>query len=401
MGAQSASAPEARMATDPVVTPHIAARRSAPSDHDWDRLLAQAITGRSARAVYQPIVDLTRLEIVGYEGLIRFDGAPGLGPDRWFAEARARGIEGELDAVAVSKVLEYRDDLPEHCFLSINLEPRSLTSAALQRVLRGAGRLDGVVLELTEHARIESYSALEPLIDRYRAAGAEVAVDDAGAGYAGLQHVLALRPHFLKLDRSLVEGVHRDGAKRALIEMMGIFADRIDARMIAEGVELLDEALCLRELGVPLAQGYLFARPGDPWVGIEPDVTRHLHTGVSLPDADGVVVELVESAPTASIDDLEHASTILGDDDDADLVVLIDRWQRPVGLFTPAAALEGRPVNVTRVDANSPVTDIAARLMNRAPRHRFDPVAVINDGGQLLGVVRMERVVTMLTRLAR
>ena len=98
-----------------------------------------------------------------------------------------------------------------------------------------------MVIELTEHERIDSYAALEPALDRLRAAGALLAIDDAGAGYAGLQHVLSLRPDIIKLDRALVEGLDRDEAKRTLVEMIGTLAGRLDAWLLAEGIETGEE----------------------------------------------------------------------------------------------------------------------------------------------------------------
>ncbi len=94
---------------------------------------------------------------------------------------------------------------------------------------RHEGNLGGLIVELTEQTPIDSYLDLEPDLNQLRAAGALIAVDDAGAGYAGLRHLLQLRPSMIKIDRELIQDVDRDEAKRALIEMLGIFASRVDA----------------------------------------------------------------------------------------------------------------------------------------------------------------------------
>ena len=84
-----------------------------------------------------------------------------------------------------------------------------------------------------------------------------IAVDDTGAGYAGLHHLISVRPEIIKLDRTLVAGIDTDRPRRALVEMFGSFANRFDAWVLAEGVETAAELATLRRIGVPLAQGFL------------------------------------------------------------------------------------------------------------------------------------------------
>ncbi|CAN5911837.1 hypothetical protein BH23ACT2_BH23ACT2_18710 [soil metagenome] len=199
--------------------------------------------------------------MVGYEALARF-AHPAVtgGPDAWFAAATDRGLAPELDAVALRSALARRADLPSNCFLTINVEPSSLASDAVGAVLFAPADLGGVIVELTEHQAWNPL-ILGPALDKLRGAGARIAVDDAGAGYAGLQAILELRPSLLKLDRALVEGVDHDEAKAALIEMVGVFANRVDAWVLAEGSETAAEARRVVDLGIPLAQGYYFGRP--------------------------------------------------------------------------------------------------------------------------------------------
>jgi EAL domain-containing protein (putative c-di-GMP-specific phosphodiesterase class I) len=119
----------------------------------------------------------------------------------------------------------------------------------------------GVGVEVTEHSPVEDYDALLAVLDVLRAAGVLLAVDDAGAGYASLRHVLRLRPDVIKLDIALVAGVHTDLARQALVAAMVGFAAATGARLVAEGVEEAAEAAVLRELGVEYAQGHLYGRP--------------------------------------------------------------------------------------------------------------------------------------------
>src|SRR5579875_2611059 len=191
---------------------------------EWRELLRRPLERGTVTAAYQAIVDVARGVVVGYEALARFPGPTTAGPLEWFAAARRLGLAADLEAAALSAALLGRPHLPRNCFLTVNVSPDLLDSAPVRRVFEAEGDLGGLVVELTEQTPIDSYRSLEPHLNRLRAAGALIAVDDAGAGYAGLTHLLGLRPSIIKLDRGLVEGIDRDEAKRALLEMIGVFA---------------------------------------------------------------------------------------------------------------------------------------------------------------------------------
>ena len=121
-----------------------------------------------------------------------------------------------------------------------------------------------LVVEVTEHAAVTDYDALADRLERLRDRGIRVAVDDAGAGFASLRHVVELEPDVIKIDGSIVRGVDRAPLQAAMVETLGVFAERAGAVVVAEAVETPGELVTIRELGVPAAQGYLFASPGRP-----------------------------------------------------------------------------------------------------------------------------------------
>lgn len=147
-------------------------------------------------------------------------------------------------------------------FVSVNLSPHSITSGGLGAVLSGHD-LSRVVVEVTEHAPGEDYPALQEAMSAFRAAGLRVAVDDAGAGYASLRHVVQLQPDLIKIDISLVRDIDLDPVKQALASSLVGFAHTTHATLVAEGVETQAEYDTVARLGVTLAQGYLLARPGE------------------------------------------------------------------------------------------------------------------------------------------
>ena len=221
----------------------------------------------AVRPVFQPLVSLPGGEIVGYEALARFDDRHDMPPSWWFAQAHRFGLGPKLEAEAVRVALA-EPGRPEGTFLSINLSPSAMRSPQVRAVL--PEDLRGVVIEITEQEQVLQDDSLQRSLAPLRARGARIAVDDAGAGYAGLQQVMRMQADMIKLDRSLVTGVHVDPVKAALVRSLVHFAAETGAELCAEGIESLDELRCLTELGVSLAQGFGIGRPAPAWSTVEP-----------------------------------------------------------------------------------------------------------------------------------
>lgn len=207
---------------------------------------------------FQPIVDLRSGAPVGLEALARFGERP---PAECFAEADLVGLGVELELLAASSALAAQPHLGDGLDLAVNVGPEALTSERFLELVDDA-RADRLIVELTEHARIDDYRPLLAAVAALRERGARLAVDDAGAGYAGLSHILTVGPDIIKLDLGLVRDVHRDPVRAALAASLVSFAGRTGAGLVAEGVETREEADALLDLGVRHGQGFLFARPG-------------------------------------------------------------------------------------------------------------------------------------------
>ena len=209
--------------------------------------------------VYQPIYRLADKKIVGVECLSRFADSENRGPDQWFAEAAEAGLGVDLELTALRSALRGMAYLPDDIYVAINVSPAAILSGKVEKALRGVapGR---VLLEVTEHAVVDDYprlaKALEPLRGHVR-----LAIDDAGAGYSGLKHILEMRADIIKLDMSLTRGIDADPARYALATALVAFADQIGSQIVAEGVETKAELSALESLGVSFAQGYYLRRP--------------------------------------------------------------------------------------------------------------------------------------------
>jgi EAL domain-containing protein (putative c-di-GMP-specific phosphodiesterase class I) len=216
--------------------------------------------------VFQPIVSAVDGALMGAEALARFDTPDYLPPDRWFQDARDVGLADELELQAVAAALIAATQLPDRAYVSINVSPWTLAKPQLLQTLRsGPIPLDRVVIEVTEHVEVTDYQDLAHAVRKLRAAGARIAVDDAGAGYSSFRHILSLAPEFIKLDRSLISGLDEDPARRALTAAVVMFGLEMQSTVIAEGIETPHEFTVAQTLGIDAAQGYLFGRPTDDW----------------------------------------------------------------------------------------------------------------------------------------
>lgn len=213
--------------------------------------------------VLQPIFRIADQRLVGFECLSRFTGPEKWTPDIWFKMAASVGLGTELEMRAVQKGLALLDLFPRDLYLTFNVSPDTIISGALAHAIaRKHGRR--VIVEITEHASVEDYAALSGALNDIRIKGVRLAVDDAGAGYASLRHILALQPDIIKLDISLTHNIQDDLARHALAAALVHFGRETKSQILAEGVETAVELEVLRKLGVETAQGYFLGRPMPP-----------------------------------------------------------------------------------------------------------------------------------------
>ena len=234
-------------------------------DREKRQMMTQMITdimaGRHFDIYWQPIVDLATTRSVGVEALSRFAPLPYRPPNLWFADAAEVGLQLELEEATLAAALLDSSALPPDLYLSLNASPPMIASGRLPQLFRTANP-KRIVLEITEHEAITDHDGVISALGDLRQMGVRLAVDDVGAGYAGLSTVLRLQPDILKLDRSLVSQIDKDTARQSLANAMVHFAGEVGAKVIAEGIERSQEHQMLHRLGVTMGQGYLFARPG-------------------------------------------------------------------------------------------------------------------------------------------
>jgi PAS domain S-box-containing protein len=236
-----------------LLIPALAGRRATANLSDPIR---RAIDEVAFVPHFQPVVELESRSIVGYEALTRFnDGTP---PERRFADADQAGLGQELELACLRAAMEASRRLPAGRWLSLNVSHWLLSKLADPAVLADHGR--PLVLELTERLEIRDYETVREDIRRIPEP-VSIAVDDAGAGFASLRHIIELHPRYVKIDLRLVRGLDADPARQAMIAGMVYFSRQTDCALIAEGIETEAERRALRQLGVTFGQGYLFGAP--------------------------------------------------------------------------------------------------------------------------------------------
>jgi EAL domain-containing protein (putative c-di-GMP-specific phosphodiesterase class I)/ActR/RegA family two-component response regulator len=222
------------------------------------------------KMAFQPIVDLAKKGIYGYEALVRPSepSMPNPGAILEAAERLERLPDLGRRIRALSAAAFARG--PAQALLFVNLHTRDLLDPDLFLPTAPLSAIaPRVVLEITERSTIDDVKDVQQRVRSLRALGFRIAIDDLGAGYAGLSSFIALEPDVVKLDMSIVRGLHQSAIKQRLVQTMASLCSEMGMGVVAEGVEVAEERDAARRLGCALFQGYLFAKPGPPFPAID------------------------------------------------------------------------------------------------------------------------------------
>ncbi|QPG05497.1 EAL domain-containing protein [Salinimonas marina] len=223
----------------------------------------EVIDNNRIEVVFQPIYGKQSNSYEYYEVLARFNTQPYRPPNEWLEDADFVGLGLEVESAIIKQVvtrLQLAGDQDLDLKASINVSPRMVESGLLPGLLTEVSS-DQVRIELTEHVGVTNYetfrSYLKPLVQR----GFKICIDDVGAGFASLKHILEIEPDVIKLDLSLASNIHLDPKRQALVTGLLAFARSFNCEVVAEGVETAQEFQALKALGVTFFQGWFFSRP--------------------------------------------------------------------------------------------------------------------------------------------
>ncbi len=261
--------PERRLKRALAEVARLASLRETRERRGFISRFRQLVMSRELWPRFQPVVELASGRIIGYEGLIRGpEGGDMETPDILFAAAREGGLEIELETLCVERIFEMLPRAARDKTVFVNASSRLLAHSAFldERNLSALRRIHrDIVVEISEKEVVWDYAAFRDVLDRIRQRGLEIAIDDAGSGYSGLESILQIRPRYIKVAETIVRGLENDPVKREIILAMQALARQIDASVVAEGIERVEEKKALAELGVAYGQGFLLGPPvADP-----------------------------------------------------------------------------------------------------------------------------------------
>jgi EAL domain-containing protein (putative c-di-GMP-specific phosphodiesterase class I) len=259
--------------------------RERARNAEIDGRLRPLIDGGGPVVLLQPIVDLATGRRVGSEALSRFPQDWNQPPDRCFEDAELIGEREDLEMLALQRAAAHLPYVSG--YVAMNVSPATLFTPACTDLLNRMP-LDRVVLELSEHDPIEDYESLAAVLAPLRARGMRFAIDDVGAGFSSLRHIVVTAPDVIKLDRSIVTGVGDDAVLGVVVRSLVDLARATGAQTVAEGVETAADATALAALGVQLGQGWHFDRATTP---------ENLRDAYRIADADAAA--RIDRAPAA------------------------------------------------------------------------------------------------------
>ncbi len=221
---------------------------------------------------FQPIIRTTDKSVFAYEALLRVDNGETSGPGELFALAerldRVQDLERTIRALVGARLSE----VPPDTNILININPTSLSDDLLYsadtELSKHAAK---VVIEITERDTVHDIPDLQAKIARLRELGFRIAVDDLGAGYAGLTSFALISPDIVKFDMDLIQGIHREPTKAKLVSSFTTLCRELGVMTIAEGVEVLEERDRVIELNCDLIQGFFYAPPGREFLPADTD----------------------------------------------------------------------------------------------------------------------------------
>lgn len=376
-------------------------------------------------AHYQPILDFQSDAVLGWEALARGpEGSTFRSPVMLFETAEQLGrlfaLEKRCREVAVQNVGE----LKEGQKLFLNIHPKTMADPAFTpgqtlALMEQAGLTpNNVVFEITERHSVQDFDLFYRTLDHYRSQGFQVAVDDAGAGYAGLSLIAELQPDFIKLDKSLITDIHKDPVKRALVETTVTFADKIGSRIIGEGIESKAQAVCLKDIGVHCGQGFFLARPGVPKPPVSSEclelkTVRDISTSLSCSPPVGDLAQAPHAVPTDTLvsnaqeffrKNNSFTNIVVVRDDVPKGLVMEYQLNRQLSSQYGIALYHKRAIETIMdtapliVDVDTPVEQAARMAMKRESIKAYDDI-IVTKRGRLYGVVTVQALLNVLAKI--
>ena len=384
-------------------------------------LFFRTIRNEDIQTVFQPIISLVDGELLGYEALSRGPAnTPLQNPDKLFSYAMEHDQLWDLEYLCRTKALESAHALQSEGKLFLNVNPNILNDPKFRhgftKEYLSRYKIDSekIVFEITEREAISKLSHFKKTVNHYKEQLYQIAIDDVGSGYSGLNIVTDIHPHFMKLDMKLIREIDSDTTKQSLVKSLCEFASLSQISIIAEGIETKEELCKLIELGVSYGQGYFIQKPKPTLLPISDDVieiivnenNRKRNKSLNR-KSDTFVGNISTPLPTLDVTTLIGEVKSMMDQDNSipgrcivegnRLVGVITRNQLhfkisgPYGysLYSNRKIHEIMDTNFLQVDVNTPIHMVAKLAMMRDSNRLYDFITITKDG-QYFGIVTVK-----------
>ncbi|MGM0409910.1 MAG: GGDEF domain-containing protein [Bacillota bacterium] len=365
--------------------------------------LKKIIDKKKIKTVFQPIVDLKNGEIFGYEALSRGPENSFLKrPDKLFAAARDHNLLFKLEKICRKTALQNARSLNGNHKLFVNIDPHVVYDEDFKKgvtkdfLKKYNFEKNNIVIELTEKQAIENYEGFQLALNHYQKQGFNVAIDDTGAGYSGLQSIVTINYNYIKIDRSLITEIDKDPVKKAMIEAFIKFARKIKAKVIAEGVERKEELDTLIKLGVDYGQGYYLKRPDEKLI-TEIDKKNYIieKNKKNISNYDSYIIEEIAIKDMTIDLDMKTSkvvkifennkdlqSIVVTDNNKVEGLIMRDKLYFKLGSKYGYSVYMDRPIKLVMdkepliVKAKTPISEVSALAMNREISKIYDCIIV-------------------------
>jgi diguanylate cyclase (GGDEF)-like protein len=406
--------------------PNVAAIKadSGSSSHNTQseyETLCGIISGDRVQTVFQPIFDLKTGKIYAYESLARFDKSDCFAnTEAVFQAARKNQLTVRLESLCRQNTYKSMARLGIDKPVSINISPhllRTPPSALLNELYTVQDR---IILELTERYKIRDQQKFAESIEFYRQAGFVIAIDDLGAGFAGLSMLARIQPSIVKIDRFIIDGIQHSTKKQMLLEAMVSFCRKINALVVAEGVENQEELETILPMQVDLAQGFFLGKPERSPGDCSPEAKECIdkyrrHTAMSYPSASVANTIGTLVSPTIAIGDNEPVKVALDifNEDRSVSALPVVREKKPAGIISRTdlyikignqygfSLFSQKPVAsvmkpATVFEAEASLEEVTRKVLDRKSNAIYDAVIIVRNG-IYVGTVQIYQLLQRIT----
>lgn len=401
-----------------------------------DRLLEsyeirRIIENRDIQTFYQPIVKLDRGDIIGYEALSRGPAGSILhSPLDLLSAAESNDMLWELEMLFRSLAIEKATGLPKDHFLFLNVDPNVIRDPKFERGLtrdhldKFGISPDKIIFEITERTAIDDYDTFKETLNYYTNQGYKIAIDDAGAGYSGMNTIVETKPNFIKIDMNIVRNIHKDTFKQAIVKSFVQLGNNTNILIIAEGIETKEELKTLIRLGVYAGQGYYFQRPAAKLLSLPDEIASSLSRYHQQVENNGnyssnyhfigpIADQIAAVKPSHKGQDLVE---LFSDVNNEGICVTVDGFVE--GLITKQAFFQtlasqfghalymNRPVSLLMdekplvVDYYTAINKVAELAMSRKNSHIYDTI-VVTQGTKYHGLVTVKNLLQYAIQVER